>query len=215
MRLIRKQYPLYFAPLTLVVGVLFASAAYGGAQIYTPLSDSVRTLLQHNISDRAPPNTSFTSQQDEEMWLSTMSSRLGKYIPDASFRIRFLKAVHYEAVRAGLNPQLVLGLIQVESGFRKYAISRSGARGYMQVMPFWVKQIGRNGQDLFHLRTNLRYGCTILRYYLDKENGNLFRALARYNGSLGNSRYPYRVRDAWKRNWTLPPKLMLAEDTAG
>jgi soluble lytic murein transglycosylase-like protein len=215
MRLIRKHYPLNFAPLLMVVGALFASAAYGGAQIYTPLSDSVRTLLQHNISDQAPPNTSFSSQQDEDMWLSTMSSRLDKYIPDASFRIRFLKTVHYEAVRAGLNPQLVLGLIQVESGFRKYAISRSGARGYMQVMPFWVNQIGRKGQDLFHLRTNLRYGCTILRYYLDKENGNLFRALARYNGSLGKSQYPYRVRDAWKHNWTLPPKLMLAEDTEG
>lgn len=211
MRLIRKHYLRFFAPPLLMAGVLFASSAYGGAQIYTPLSDSVRAVLQHSISDQAPPNSSFSSPSDEEMWLDTMSQRLSKYFPDSVFRINFLRSVHYEAVRAGLNPQLVLGLIEVESGFRKYAISRAGARGYMQVMPFWVRQIGRQGQDLFHMRTNLRYGCTILRYYLDKENGNLFRALARYNGSLGKSRYPNRVRSAWKHHWSLPSRLTLAE----
>jgi soluble lytic murein transglycosylase-like protein len=215
MQLIRKHYPHFLALPLLVAGVVFACSAYGGAQIYVPLSASVRALLQHNIADEAPANSAFSSQTEEEIWMDSMSSRLSKYLPDETFRNDFLRSVHYEAARAGLNPQLVLGLIEVESGFRKYAISKSGARGYMQVMPFWVNQIGTSGQDLFHMRTNLRYGCTILRYYLDMEKGNLFRALARYNGTLGQSRYPIRVRNAWKRHWALPSKLTMAADTEG
>jgi soluble lytic murein transglycosylase-like protein len=109
--------------------------------------------------------------------------------------------VHYEAKRAGLDPQLVLGVIQVESNFRKYAVSRAGARGYMQVMPFWVDLIGRNDDNLFHLRTNLRFGCVILRHYLDQEKGDLFRALGRYNGSLGQAGYPSLVIRVWQRDW--------------
>src|SRR5262249_60849656 len=109
-------------------------------------------------------------------------------------------SLHYEATRAGLDPQLVLGLIQVESAFRKYAVSTAGAMGFMQVMPFWVKLIGDKEQNLFHLRTNLRYGCTILRFYLDQENGDLYRALGRYNGSLGKPEYPNMVLASW-RNW--------------
>ncbi|HQR51299.1 MAG TPA: lytic transglycosylase domain-containing protein, partial [Methylophilaceae bacterium] len=116
-----------------------------------------------------------------------------------------LKTVHYEATRAGLDPQLVLGLIQVESGFNKYAVSTVGARGFMQVMPFWVKSIGAPGQNLFHLRANLRYGCTILRHYLDIENGDLYRALGRYNGSVGKPEYPNLVVGAWKRHWAYSP----------
>jgi soluble lytic murein transglycosylase-like protein len=112
--------------------------------------------------------------------------------------------VHYEATRAGLDPQLVLGLIEVESGFKKYAVSRVGARGYMQVMPFWVKYIGANDHNLFHLRTNLRYGCTILRHYVDIEKGDLYRALGRYNGSLGRPEYPNLVRAAWHNHWIIP-----------
>ncbi len=135
-------------------------------------------------------------------WLSAMSARLEKKIPDRDGRLEFLRSVHYEATRAGLDPQLVLGLIQVESGFKKYAVSGAGARGFMQVMPFWIKVIGRGDDNLFHLRTNLRYGCTILRHYLDIEKGNLYRALGRYNGSLGQPQYPNLVRGAWDRNWT-------------
>jgi len=116
----------------------------------------------------------------------------------SAFRVELLKAVHYEATRAGLDPQLVLGIIDVESGFKKYAVSTAGARGLMQVMPFWVDLIGDRDHNLFHLRTNLRYGCTILRHYLDIENGDLFRALGRYNGSLGRAEYPRMVLAAWR-----------------
>jgi soluble lytic murein transglycosylase-like protein len=124
-------------------------------------------------------------------------------MPDRVAREEFLVTVHYEAKRAGLDPQLVLGLIQVESGFRKYAVSTVGARGFMQVMPFWAKLIGgRAEHNLFHLRTNLRYGCVILRHYLDMENGDLFRALGRYNGSLGRAPYPNTVLKAWTTNWS-------------
>jgi len=124
-----------------------------------------------------------------------------KHVPDATAREDLLTTVHYEATRAGLDPQLVLGVIQVESGFHKYAVSRAGARGYMQVMPFWITLIGESGQNLFKLRTNLRYGCTILRHYLEIERGDTFRALGRYNGSLGRSRYPNAVLRAWTGAW--------------
>ena len=118
-----------------------------------------------------------------------------------SNREDFLITVHYEAKRAGLDPQLVLGLIQVESNFRKYAVSSAGARGYMQVMPFWVRLIGNKDHNLFHLRMNLRYGCVILRHYLDVEKGDLYRALGRYNGSLGRPEYPTLVERAWQHDW--------------
>ncbi len=134
-------------------------------------------------------------------WLTEMSQRLEKRIPNRENRLEFLRSVHYEATRAGLDPQLVLGLIQVESGFKKYAVSSAGARGFMQVMPFWIKLIGNGDDNLFHLRTNLRYGCTILRHYLDIEQGDLFRALGRYNGSLGRPEYPNLIRGAWQGLW--------------
>jgi soluble lytic murein transglycosylase-like protein len=144
---------------------------------------------------------SFKSLQEKIAWFSNMSQRLIKKIPDGSERLDFLKAVHYEATRAGLDPQLVLGLIQVESNFRKHAVSGAGARGYMQVMPFWPKELGDQEADLFYLRTNLRYGCVILRHYLDIEQGDYYRALGRYNGSLGQAEYPRAVERAWKSNW--------------
>jgi soluble lytic murein transglycosylase-like protein len=122
-------------------------------------------------------------------------------------RVEFLRTVHFEAIRAKLDPQLVLAVIQVESNFRKYAVSRSGARGFMQVMPFWVGLIGRPGDNLFSLRNNLRYGCVILKYYLDAEKGNLHRALARYNGSLGRSDYPNLVIGAWRSTWQYQGRL--------
>ena len=130
-----------------------------------------------------------------------MSARLAKKIPDSTTRTEFLRTVHYEASRAGLDPQLVLGLIQVESNFRKYAVSSAGARGFMQVMPFWVKMIGTPDQNLFHLRTNLRYGCTIFRHYLALEHGDYYRALGRYNGSLGKPEYPNLVLAGWHGSW--------------
>jgi soluble lytic murein transglycosylase-like protein len=135
-----------------------------------------------------------------------MSIRLAKRMPDQRTRVDFLTTVQYEAKRAGLDPQLVLGVIEIESRFRKYAISRAGARGYMQVMPFWVGLIGDAEHNLFNLRTNLRYGCIILRHYLDIERGDLARALARYNGSLGkkNGTYAAKVLQAWQTTWAYP-----------
>jgi soluble lytic murein transglycosylase-like protein len=179
-------------------------SAQAGAQKEEALSASVRSMLQQSVSDQAAPKLAFASQQDAQLWLDEMSARLAKRMPDANHRFDFLSTVHYEATRAGLDPQLVLGLIEVESGFRKYAVSKSGARGYMQVMPFWTKTIGTRSQNLFHLRTNLRYGCTILRYYLDMEKGDLYRALGRYNGSLGKPEYPNLVKAAWHNHWAKP-----------
>ena len=137
-------------------------------------------------------------------------------LPDVEQRREFLSTVYYEATRAGLDPQMVLGLIQVESGFKKYAVSSASARGYMQIMPFWVKLIGTQEHNLFHLRTNLRFGCTILRHYVDIEKGNLYRALGRYNGSLGQPDYPNLVLGAWKNNWAWneTPKNKTAEQAS-
>ena len=189
--------------LLLAAGMLFAGSAQAGGQIYAPLSASVRAVLQRSVSDQAPLKLAFATQYEADFWLNTMSRRLQKSMPDDEYRMDFLKTVHYEATRAGLDPELVLGLIEVESHFNKYAISRVGARGYMQVMPFWVNELGTKEQDLFHLRVNLRYGCTILRYYLDIEKGNLYRALGRYNGTLGKPQYPNLVRAAWHNHWAL------------
>jgi soluble lytic murein transglycosylase-like protein len=191
-----------------VAGVLFACTAQAGGQIYTPLSASVRAVLQRSVSDQASPKLAFATQYEADFWLNEMSRRLQKSLPDAEYRMDFLKTVHYEATRSGLDPQLVLGLIEVESGFKKYALSRIGARGYMQVMPFWVKEIGTKEQNLFHLRVNLRYGCTILRHYLDIEKGNLYRALGRYNGTLGKPGYPNLVRAAWRNHWSMPRRTV-------
>ena len=188
----------------LLLFLLLPLPALAGAQIYEPLSASVRAALSRTISDQAPPKSSFKSPLEAADWLTEMSQRLAKRLPNQESRLEFLRAVHYEATRAGLDPQLVLGLIQVESGFKKYAVSSAGARGFMQVMPFWIKVIGRSDDNLFHLRTNLRYGCTILRHYLDIEKGDLYRALGRYNGSLGKPEYPNMVNAAWQKQWHYP-----------
>jgi soluble lytic murein transglycosylase-like protein len=187
--------------LTLAAALAVAlapSGARAGAQQYEPLSASVQTALARAISDRGVPHLRFADPKDGYKWLLAMSDRLAKRIPDEKFRVELLKTVHYEATRAGLDPQLVLGVLQVESGFKKYAVSKAGARGLMQVMPFWVGLIGQNDDNLFHLRTNIRYGCVILRHYLDLEKGNLFKALGRYNGSLGRAEYPNQVLAAWR-----------------
>ncbi len=188
--------------------IFFLSAqVWAGAQQYEPLSDSVRTALAAAVSDRTPPEPKFKTSIEKANWLSAMSDRLPRrHKPDYQTRIEFLKTVHYEATRAGLDPQLVLGLIQVESGFKKYAISSAGARGYMQVMPFWTKLIGDGDpQSLFIMRANIRFGCTILRHYLDIERGDMFMALGRYNGSRGRAEYPDAVNAAWKKHWSWDP----------
>ncbi len=190
---------------------LYTSLIYAGNQLEEPLSFSVRAALSKAVSDHVAPRLAFSSEDEAKAWLNDMSQRLEKRMPDAVSRLDFLKSVHYEATRAGLDPQLVLGLIQVESGFKKYAVSIANAQGYMQVMPFWVNAIGTKEQNLFHLRVNLRYGCTILRHYLDIEKGNYFRALGRYNGSLGRPEYPNLVLGAWQNFWSYPDKLKLAK----
>jgi soluble lytic murein transglycosylase-like protein len=187
--------------LMLAIALAAPGAALAGAQEYEPLAASVQSTLHKEISDFATPFLAFDTEADARQWLTTMSIRLAGRMPDRLAREEFLVTVHYESKRAGLDPQLVLGLIQVESGFRKYAVSPTGARGYMQVMPFWVKLIGIRDHNLFHLRTNLRYGCVILRHYLARENGDLYRALGRYNGSLGKPEYPNLVMRAWRRDW--------------
>ncbi|HEX5126931.1 MAG TPA: transglycosylase SLT domain-containing protein [Rhodocyclaceae bacterium] len=179
-----------------------SAPVWAGAQQQEILAASVQATLQKAISDSPSSESSFASTDERSRWITEMAARLVKRMPDSRERVDFLETVHYEATRAGLDPQLVLGLIEVESGFHKYAVSSAGARGYMQVMPFWVAQIGASGQNLFHLRTGLRYGCTILRHYLDMEHGDLYRALGRYNGSLGRPEYPNMVRAAWEKNWS-------------
>ena len=184
-----------------LVLLALAPAAIAGEQMSEPLAASVRARLSAAIADKAVPALTFRSAADAHRWLEAMQARLEKRLPDRKARLELLRTVHYEATRAGLDPQLVLGLLEVESGFRKYAVSRAGARGYMQVMPFWIKLIGHPRDNLFHLRTNLRYGCVILRHYLDIEKGDYFRALGRYNGSLGRAEYPNLVFSAWKGRW--------------
>jgi len=196
--------------ITLVL-LLATGTAAAGAQKYEMLVTSVQAALHAAVSDRRPPTSSFQNPVEAVDWLSEMSTRLARRMPDQASRLEFLRAVHYEAKRAGLDPQLVLGLIQVESGFRKFAISSAGARGYMQVMPFWINLIGGKRDNLFNLRMNLRYGCTILKHYLDIENGDLFRALGRYNGSLGRPEYPDAVRAAWEKQWSYSPRVALRQ----
>jgi soluble lytic murein transglycosylase-like protein len=187
--------------------VCTASISLAGNQKEEQLSNSVKALMQKSISDLGAPKLIFANDVEGQTWLYEMSERLKKRLPDQTYREEFLRSVHYEATRAGLDPQMVLGLIQVESGFKKYAVSSVGARGYMQVMPFWVKSIGASDHNLFHLKLNLRYGCTILRHYVDIEKGDLYRALGRYNGSLGKPQYPNLVLGAWRKNWDYAAKI--------
>jgi soluble lytic murein transglycosylase-like protein len=184
-------------------GVGSAPVAQAGNQMEEALAHSVRLALSRAITDSAPPKVRI-EDIDQRIkylhWLGEMSSRLERRLSDRQVRIEFLETLWYEATRAGLAPDLVLGLVQVESAFRKYAVSPVGARGYMQVMPFWTRVIGDGDPGkLFHMQSNLRYGCSILRLYIDMERGDLFLALGRYNGSRGKPEYPNAVLDAWKR----------------
>lgn len=176
-------------------------------QLEEPLADSVRTALSAAVANAAPPVPEFASTERRMAylrWLGAMSDRLQRRKPDFQTRIDFLQTVWYETKRAGLDTTLVLGLIQVESAFRKHAVSRVGARGYMQVMPFWARVIGDGDVSrLFHMQTNLRFGCVILAHYLEREKGNTFMALGRYNGSRGKAVYPDAVYAA-ARQWAHP-----------
>ena len=196
-----------------LLGGLFGSALGGvapgaraGAQVEEPLIDSVRSALVAAIAEAAPPRPAFEDVEARLLylkWLGATSEKLKRRKADHHTRVEFLEAVWYESKRAGLETALVLGLIQVESAFRKYAISTAGARGYMQVMPFWARLIGDGDiSRLFHLQSNLRFGCVILRHYLDRERGDLFLALGRYNGSRGKAEYPNAVF-ASRKLWDL------------
>ena len=191
----------------LLAGVASAApwrAAHAGRQVEEPLADAVRSALSAAVRGAEPPTPSFDTTEQRLAylrWLGSASERLKKRTPQYDARIEFLQTVWYESKRKGLDPSLVLGLIQVESGFRKYAISPVGARGYMQVMPFWARLIGDGDVSrLFHMQTNLRFGCVILRHYLDTERGDQFLALGRYNGSRGRAEYPSMVFGA-RRQW--------------
>lgn len=184
-------------------GLGLAPDSHAGNQKEEALADSVRVALSRAITDSAPPKVRI-EDIDQRIkylnWLGEMSVRLARRLPDRQVRIEFLETLWYESTRAGLAPDLVLGLVQVESAFRKYAVSHAGARGYMQVMPFWTRVIGDGDPaKLFHMQTNLRYGCSILRLYIDMEQGDLFLALGRYNGSRGKPEYPNAVQSAWKQ----------------
>ncbi len=181
--------------------------ACAGAQAEEPLADAVRGALSAAVADSAPPKPGFANIEDRLAylrWLGAMSDRLRKQKTELVTRVEFLQTLWYESKRSGLEPALLLGLVQVESGFRKYAISIAGARGYTQVMPFWARLIGDGDVGrLFHMQTNLRFGCVILRHYLERERGDMYLALGRYNGSRGRPEYPNAVfgaRRAWEFN---------------
>jgi soluble lytic murein transglycosylase-like protein len=183
--------------------------AWAGGQIEEPLADSVRSSLAMAIANAAPPRPAFDTMGERLeflRWLGATSERLKRYKNEHLTRVEFLETLWYEAKRAGLEPSLVLGLVQVESGFRKFVVSSVGARGYMQVMPFWVRLIGDgDASRLFHMQTNLRFGCVILRHYLNIERGDMFMALGRYNGSRGRPEYPSAVFAA-RKGWAFDDK---------
>jgi soluble lytic murein transglycosylase-like protein len=183
---------------------LMAERSYAGGQLEEPLVDSVRSALSSAINNSAPPIPEFNNTESRIKylrWLGAMSDRLAKKKTDFQTRKEFLQTVWYESKRAGIDTTMVLGLITVESNFRKFAVSRVGARGYMQIMPFWVRVIGDgDASKLFHMQTNIRFGCVILRHYLERERGDVFMALGRYNGSRGKAEYPNAVNAA-KRQW--------------
>ncbi len=192
------------------LAALLPDRALAGAQVEEPLANAVRSGLAASVNDTAPPKPSFDTM-DARLgylrWLGEMSGRLRRREAEHLRRVEFLETAWYESTRAGLEPALLLGLIQVESGFRKYAVSSAGARGYAQVMPFWARLIGDgNPARLFHMQTNLRFGCVILRHYLDLERGDLYMALGRYNGSRGRPEYPNAVF-ASQRLWLYKPPV--------
>ncbi len=181
----------------LLLALLLALPVSSHAATQERPDDSLRQHLTRVISE----SDSFKDRFDAEVWLMDMSNRLKSRVPDDAERLTLLKHIHYEARKADLHPELVLAVIHVESNFDRWAISSAGAQGLMQIMPFWLEEIPEAGDNLFDIRTNLRFGCTILKHYLDKEKGDFTRALARYNGSLGKTWYPNRVFAALRKRW--------------
>jgi len=201
----RERRGLLASTLLVPLTAAWPIAVRAGAQVEEPLADSVRSVLSAAIANRAPPKPIFNTIEERLAhlrWLGAMSERLKKRTAEHVTRVEFLETLWYESTRAGLEPSLMLGLVQVESGFRKYAVSIAGARGFTQVMPFWARLIGDGDSGrLFHTQTNLRFGCVILRHYLNLERGDLYLALGRYNGSRGRPEYPNAVfgaRRAWE-----------------
>ncbi|MCW8194683.1 lytic transglycosylase domain-containing protein [Proteobacteria bacterium 005FR1] len=185
---------------SLVAALGFLSAGSGEAfanSAAPPVDAELRQLLKETIAN----SDSFVDRFEAEVWLMSKSNRLSRFVKDPEKRLHLLRSVHRAATQAGLQPEVVLAVIEVESAFDRFAISRAGAQGIMQVMPFWKHEIGRPEDNLIDLETNLRYGCTILKYYLDKAEGRIAEALARYNGSYGEYWYPERVMVAWQKNW--------------
>ena len=194
--MMRSRFLLKIAVALLGISLVIYSNAYAD-NMSPETRNELRILLQQAIKD----SDSFEDRYDAEVWLVDMSSRLSDKIPDNEKRLKLLRQIHYEATRAKLYPELVLAVINVESNFNRFAISKAGALGLMQVMPFWLKEIGKPKDNLFDVRTNLRMGCTILKYYLKKEKGDLTRALARYNGSLGSYRYTNKIFKVLNKRW--------------
>lgn len=161
------------------------------------VDDELRSLLKQTIEQ----SDSFEDKYDAEVWLVSKRDAMKRFVPDPKARMDLLRRIHREATRAELQPEIVLALIEVESGFNRYAVSSAGAQGFMQVMPFWKNEIGRPEDNLIDTDTNLKYGCTILKHYMNKANGQLMEALARYNGSYGQYWYPRRVMNAWEKHW--------------
>lgn len=176
----------------IIVAMMLTASAF--SQTVDP---ELRAALKQNVNE----SSSFEDRFDAEVWLVDMSGRMSRYIKDPNQRLQFLRKVHSEATKVGVEPELVLSVIHIESRFDRFAISRVGAQGLMQVMPFWKNEIGRPTDNLTNVDTNLRYGCTILKHYIDREKGDLIRALARYNGSLGKTWYPEKVLTAWEKYW--------------
>jgi soluble lytic murein transglycosylase-like protein len=190
-------YANYLLSILLLALFLCASSPAQAVDYRTKVDEKLKNLLIEAVAD----TSSFTDRFDAEVWLLDMSTRMAKQVPNPEERLEILRHVHQEASRVDLQPELVLSVIQVESNFDQYAISWVGARGLMQIMPFWLREIGHPNDNLFDIQTNLRFGCTILSYYLKIEKGDLFRALGRYNGSLGKARYPNKVLKAMSKKW--------------
>lgn len=188
-------------PLLIATAIVF-SAVEGWA---VADSDSDRAALSAYLDGALSQDDGFEDRFAAEVWLVDMQQRLAPLLPDPAERLNLLTEVHQQASRTQLAPELVLAVIEVESHFDRYALSTAGAQGLMQVMPFWKDEIGRHDDNLIQTSTNLRYGCHILRFYLDRENQNLTRALAAYNGSSGSTRYPDKVRAAWQNRWRTMP----------
>lgn len=183
--------------ILITLNMVINTHAFAENPVNSETKSELRTLLQQAIND----SDSFEDRFDAEVWLVDMSNRLSDKVPDEEKRLKLLRQIHVEATRAKLHPELVLAVIHVESDFKRFAISNAGALGLMQVMPFWLKEIGKPQDNLFDVRTNLRMGCTILKYYLNKEKGDLTRALARYNGSLGSYRYTNKIYNILNKRW--------------